>query len=159
MTEGEPIELEHSLVSVSKWEAITEKPFLSNGVKTDEDVLLYIRCMCRSPISNEKFVEALTAEDLSNINNYINAKQTATWFSEDRNPRSREVVTSELIYYWMIAMGIPFECQHWHLNRLLTLIRVCSVKNTPPKPKSRAEMANQQRALNAERRARLGTSG
>jgi len=159
-TEDCSLELEHSLVSLSKWESIVEKPFLGSNEKTIEEVLLYVECMVISTGHDSGVFHRLTKENYEAVNNYINAKMTATWFSEDKNaPRNREIITSELIYYWMLSMSIPFECETWHLNRLFTLIRVCSVKNSPGKKMPRRDLAAQRSALNAQRLAQLGTSG
>ena len=152
--------LEHSLVSLSKWESITEKPFFGNGEKTTEDVILYVKCMTFPEEADPEVYDRLSKTNFSEINAYIDRKMTATWFREDqKGPRSREVVTSELIYYWMISLGIPKECENWHLNRLFTLIRVCNVKNGPSKKMSKRDIASTQRELNAQRRAQLGTRG
>lgn len=154
------LNLEHSLASLSKWESITEKVFLGDSDKTREDTLLYVRCMTFPEEADPEVYARLSDGNLEAINTYINAKKSATWFREDDTPsRSREVITSELIYYWMISLGIPFECQYWHLNRLIALIRVCNVKNAPARKMSRAEAAARQRELNAQRKAQLGTRG
>lgn len=159
--EAVTLELEHSLVSLSKWESKWEIPFLTDNEKTDEQTLDYVRCMTITPDVPPHAYDALTPEQHSQIGEYINAKQTATWFSDKQHKRpNREVITSELIYYWMVSLTIPFECQEWHLNRLLTLVRVCNEKNNPNKKKmSRSEAAARNRDLNAQRRAQMKTEG
>jgi hypothetical protein len=155
------LELEHSLVSLSKWESKFEKPFLGKGEKTTEEVLDYIRCMVVTPNPPEEFLQKLSKENLEEVNAYIDRKMTATWFSEAPGaPKtSREVITAELVYYWMTVFHIPFECEIWHLNRLFTLIRICNLKQEKPKKMSRAEIAARNRELNAQRKAQLGTKG
>lgn len=160
--ESVTLDLEHSLVSLSKWESKHEVPFLGPKPLSHEDILDYIGMMILGDPS-PKEIEAVTrfsALELNEVNEYINAKMTATWFNERDAPRPRrEIITAELIYYWMISLNIPFECQHWHLNRLLTLIRVCNLKNSPAKKMPRADVAAQQRELNALRRQQFGTTG
>lgn len=151
---GTSITLEHSLVSLSKWESKWCKPFLSSE-KTFDEIKDYIKCMTITQNVNDYVYDFLTDENYKQIKDYIDAPMTATWFKETkRGPASSEVVTSELIYYWMIASDIPFECQKWHLNKLITLIKVCSLKNTPSKKMSKNEILSQNRALNAARRHR-----
>jgi hypothetical protein len=152
--------LEHSLVSLSKWESKYEVPFLGPKPISHEEMLDYIRMMILGDPPPDDVVYRLSSLELNQINEYVNAKMTATWFNERDAPRPRrEIITAELIYYWMISLNIPFECQHWHLNRLLTLIRVCNLKNSPKKKMSNADAAAQQRELNALRRQQLGTTG
>jgi len=155
------LDLEHSLVSLSKWESKWCKAFLSKLNKTDEEILDYIKCMTVTPNVDPDVYNHLTADNFREINAYIEAPMTATHFSEDKSSKggSREVVTSELIYYWMIALTIPPEYANWHLNRLLTLIRVCNIKNSPPKKRSQSSIAKDYSAINASRRAQLGTKG
>ena len=154
------LQLEHSLVSLSKWESKWCKPFLSKQDKTMEETIDYVRCMTVNQISDPTVYSRLTIDNLNSINEYIGSPMTATTFSNTpKGGSSGEQVTSELIYYWMIALNIPFECQKWHLNRLLTLIRVCEVKNQPPKKMSKREIMSRNAALNAARRKKLGTKG
>ncbi len=154
------LELEHSLVSLSKWESIFEKPFLGDGEKSSEEIIAYIKAMVLTPEVPEKVFHMLSEENYQEINAYLDAKHTATTFFDQGNQgRSRETVTSELIYYWMITFQVPFECERWPLNRLMTLIKICSVKSQKPKKMSRSELAARNRQLNEQRRAKLGTKG
>ena len=156
---AETLKLEHSLVSLSKWESKWEKPFISKGEKSPEETLDYIRCMTLNSVSDRVYSNITTLE-IDQISKYIDSPMTATTFSENGQPdKNREMVTSELIYYWMIALSVPVEFENWHLNRLLTLIRVCNIKNTPPKKASKREILNRNRNLNAARKQQLGTTG
>lgn len=151
--------LEHSLISLSKWESKYEKPFLSSK-KSSEEILDYIRFMTLTQNVKPEVYFYLTKENIEAITNYINAPMTATTVpkSNKRNP-VHETITAELIYYWMIALNIPFECQKWHLNRLLKLVEVCSYKSEQPKKRSRSEILQSNRELNAARRAKYKTKG
>lgn len=154
------LQLEHSLVSLSKWESKWCKSFISNNNKTDEEILDYIKCMTITQNVDPSVYRRLTRQNIEMINDYISAPMTATHFPEDKNGKhSREVITSELIYYWMVALQIPFECQKWHLNRLITLIRVCNIKNAPPKKMSKKATAGEYARLNAARRAKMNSKG
>lgn len=154
------LQLEHSLVSLSKWESKWNKAFLGRANKTEEEVIDYIKCMTITQNVDSDAYNYLTKDNIERINDYINAPMTATVFTKDETGKNnREVVTSELIYYWMIALNIPFECQKWHLNRLLTLIRVCNIKNAPPKKRSKRDIMSRNAALNAARKKQLNTRG
>ena len=154
------LQLEHSLVSLSKWESKWCKAFLSKKDKTYEETLDYIKCMTITQNVDPDVYNHLTRENIAQINKYIESPMTATFFSDDKTGKaSREIVTNELIYYWMIALNIPFECQKWHLNRLLTLIKVCNIKNSPPKKRSKREIMSRNAALNAARRKQMNSNG
>lgn len=159
-TKEQTLQLEHSLVSLSKWESKWNKPFLGKGEKTIEETLDYIKCMTLTQNVDPSVYSRLTNENIDQVNQYIEAPMTATTFSDNGTSKaSREVITAELMYYWMISYNIPFECQKWHLNRLLTLIRVCTVKNQPPKKMSKKEIMSRNAALNAQRRKALNSKG
>lgn len=152
--------LEHSLISISKWESKWHKPYLSRENKTQEEAIDYIRCMTLNGPVDPRVYRALTKQNVDEIAAYIQDPMTATTIKRENKRPSREVVTNELIYYWMTALNIPFEpCQKWHLSRLMTLIEVCSIKNQPPKKMSQAAAMKQQHALNAARLAKYHTTG
>lgn len=155
------LQLEHSLVSLSKWESKWNKAFLGKQEKTDEEIVDYIRCMTLTQNVDPEVYYRLTPKNYEEINAYIEAPMTATTITQDKQrAKNRDVVTSELIYYWMISYNIPVDiCQKWHLNRLLTLIQVCNVKNEPPKKRSKRELWSRQAAINAANRAKYGSKG
>ena len=154
------LQLEHSLVSLSKWESKWCKPFLSQNDKTRDELLDYIRCMTITQNVKPETYLCLTQANMQEIEAYINAPMTATTFSDKANKKfSREIITAELIYYWMIALGIPSSYEKWHLNRLITLIKVCNIKNQPAKKKSQHERSRDYAALNAARRKQFNTKG
>lgn len=156
--------LEHSLIAISKWESKWKKPFLQDGEKTYEETIDYIRCMTIMPSVDPDVYRYLTVDNLAEIQNYIDDQLTATWFNEDTRRKGKKKntgkqITSELIYYWMIASGVPMECQKWHLSRLMTLIRVCGEENKEPEKLSKRDIYRQNSALNAARRKKLHTKG
>ena len=157
------LHLEHSLDSLSKWETKWEKPFLQESdEKTPEMILDYIREMTLNDVPSSAYLR-LTDENINEINEYINAKRTATWFTENDKIGGRrhgsEIITSELIYYWLVALTIPFEVEKWHLNRLLTLVKICNIKNQPDKKANPKTAAASRQALNRSRRLKHGTKG
>lgn len=152
--------LEHSLVSLSKWESKWCKSFLNIKNFTQEEFVDYVKCMTITQNVKDEVYARLTNDDVQKIMKYINAPMTATTFSnQPQGRKNNEIVTSELIYYWMISHNIPFKCEKWHLNRLMTLIRVCNVKNGKPKKMSRRQIMNQNAALNAARREQFNSRG
>ena len=159
-TKEQTLQLEHSLVSLSKWESKWNKPFLSKDTKTEEEELDYIKCMTITQNVDPNVYKFMPLNVREEIKEYINAPMTATWFSEDKNTKSSsEQITSELIYYWMVAQNIPFECEKWHLNRLITLIKICNIKSQPPKKMGKKAIMSRNAALNAARRKQLNTKG
>lgn len=153
--------LEHSLISISKWEAKYHKPFLDNNVeKTPEELIDYIRFMSLTSNVDPNAFTLIPSSEMDRILTYIKDSQSATTFSDEKNGKaSREIITSELIYYWMVALQIPFECQKWHINRLLTLVKICNIKNQPSKKMPKSDIYAQNAMLNAKRRARLHSKG
>lgn len=149
---------EHSLVSMSKWESKWHKPYISTE-KTTEEYIDYFRCMCLTQNVKDYVFRFLSAENYEELNNYIEDPMTATWFNNMEKGGGKEIITSEIIYWWMINYSIPFECQKWHLNRLLTLVRVCAIKSQQPKKMSKSETMSRNRALNEARKAAMHTRG
>lgn len=159
-TKEQKIDLEHSLVSISKWESKWKKPFLSREQKTIEETIDYIRCMTVTKNVDPMIYYSIPVDVVNKINDYIEDPMTATWINnKEGRSTSRQIITSELIYYWMVSYRIPFECQKWHLNRLLMLIQVCDEKNKPPKKMSKQQILSRNAALNASRRAKLHSNG
>lgn len=164
VTDARVLQLEHSLVSLSKWESKYEKPFLSQNTKTPEEIRDYIEMMDLGTNTPPEVFENLTNDDFMKINAYMNAKQTATWFNE-RGPKrpNSQAVTSELLYYWLTSYEIPWVVETWHLSRLFTLIKVFNEergsKDTKTNKRSGESMASERQRLNAERKAQMNTSG
>lgn len=159
-TKETKLQLEHSLVSIQKWEAKWKIPFLTKEPKTFEQTIDYVRCMTITQNVKDEVYQNLTAENLRAINDYIGEDMTATWFSEEKFKKpNRQQVTAELIYYWMVALQIPHEYRKWHLNQLITLIRVTEAEQTPSKKRPRNQMLSERRALNEARKAKLHTKG
>lgn len=154
--------LEHSLLSVSKWESKWKVPFLNNKKITGEQFLDYIRCMTIAPNVDPMVYASMDTDLLQKIKDYIDDPMTATWFSEDKGPKKpppRKAITSEIIYFWMFNQGIPLEWEKRHLNKLLTLIRVCSIENAPPDKMSKKDIYARQKAINAYNKARFKSKG
>lgn len=161
-TKEQTLQLEHSLVSISKWESKWKKAFLKNVEKTNEEMIDYIKCMTITQNVDPEIYNYLTDDNYRQISDYINDPMTATKvYDSDGNKNSRKTVTSELIYYWMIALNIPPRYEKWHLNRLLTLIRVCNIENKPAKKRrvNKKDTANRYAELNAARRKQLNSQG
>jgi hypothetical protein len=160
--ESVALEFEHSLAALSKWESKWEKPFLVNDDKTPEEIISYFECMCLIEDFAPEVLLKLEPEQIQEILDYMNTKNSATTFNGvEKPPRVSEITTSELFYYWMTALGIDWQAQYWHLNRLINLIRVCDLKNKPQneqRPVTRDDLAAR-RDLNEQRRRELGTSG
>ena len=156
--------LEHSLISLSKWESKWHVPYLSTQLNM-EQTRDYIRCMCLTQNVPDDIFDRISPATINQVSEYIKDTMTATWFNNGReqthsNGRMNgEIITAEIIYYWMVSMNIPMECQKWHLNRLLTLVRVIGEKNAPPKKMSQADIARRYADLNAQRKARMHTKG
>lgn len=161
-TKEQILQLEHSLITLSKWEAKWHIHFINNKKITTEQMLDYIRCMTMTPNVDPNVYLVLTKENLNEISDYINNPMTATTVHNHKKPGaapSREITTSEVLYYQMIQFGIPFECEKWHLNRLLMLIKVCAAYSSPDKKMSKSAIAKQYSQLNNARRAAMHTKG
>lgn len=157
---GRTLVLEHSLVSLAKWESKWKKPFLTKNPMTSAETIDYIRFMTITQNVPPEVYITLPRDVINKIYEYIEHPMTATTFRKDNSKlTNREVITAEIIYYWMIVLNIPMECQKWHLNRLLTLINVVNIKTQPTKKLSRKQLLSRNRRLNAERRRLLNTTG
>lgn len=156
------IQLEHSLISMQKWESKWHKPFLVEGKKTTDEAIDYIRCMCLTPNVKDDVFYCIPSSEQERISKYIDDPMTATWFRENKSPSvggKKEVVTAEIIYYWMIKLNIPSEYKKWHLNQLLTLIRVINAKDAPKKKHTTKEILEEHRLINQANRKRFNTKG
>lgn len=156
---AQTLQLEHSLVSISKWECKHHKAFLGKKEKTNAELIDYVRCMTLTQNVDPQVYYALSDKEFEIINQYIDDPMTALYFQDDEKGNNSDTVTAELIYYWMIALNIPFECQKWHLNKLLALIRVCNIKNKPSKKRSTKDIISRNRAINAANRRRFNSRG
>lgn len=156
------LQLEHSLISLSKWESHWCKPFLTKEARTNEEMLDYVKCMTINKNVDPSVYSFLTKDDYDKISEYIDAPMTATVFYEDKKSNkggSKRRITSELIYYWMIALNIPVEFEKWHVNRLLTLIKLCNYESQPDKKMSKKETAKMYASINAARRKKYNSKG
>lgn len=151
--------LKHSLVSVAKWEARWHTPFLDKKNKTYEQTIDYIRCMTLNKNVDQSVYKAITNDIIEKVDSYINDSMTAVVFKKDDSSNGSEIVTAELVYYWMTALNIPYECRKWHFNRLITLIRVCNIKNSPDKKMSKRQTASHYKELNKARRKKYNSKG
>lgn len=159
-TKGGTLTLEHSLLSLSRWESKWKKSFLNEEHKTEEEMRDYIRCMDISSSTNPELYLGIGRKEMQQINDYINDPMTATTFHDQQKGRSREIITNEIIYYWMVESGIPFDpCEKWHLNRLMTLIRVINLKQQPAKKMKQSDWLKQRSELNAARRRAMHSHG
>lgn len=162
---GQVITLEHSLVSISKWEMLWKEPFIGKDDLTSAQIIDYIRCMTITQNVNPLLYTGITQTTVDKVKQYMDDPMTATWFRDDKTKtRSTRKITSELVYYWMIESGIPMECQKWHFNRLMTLIQVCNEERKAADSNNRKKMnprdlARSRSALNAQRKAQLHSRG
>ena len=159
-TKAQTLQLEHSLVSLSKWESRWNKPFLTKQKKTLEETIDYVKCMTLTQNVKPEVYNYLTNSNINEVNRYIALPMTATqFFEEKKSPGSKEQITAELVYYWMVVLNIPFECQKWHLNRLLMLIRICNAENKPPKKRSKRDLYRHHAEVNAANRKKFNSKG
>lgn len=162
-TEAKTLTFEHSLMSIAKWESKWHKPYMSKEQRTEEEIRDYIRCMCITDKVDPNIFYAMDQKTINKIVDYITDPQTATTFKKKDERPNREIITNEIVYYWMCELGIPFDpCQKWHFNRLMTLIRVASIKKQSPKKsgkKGQQDAINRMSAENARRKALYNTRG
>lgn len=157
---GGHLELEHSLIAISKWESKYKKPFFSKKEKTQDEISYYIKCMTLNDVKDPLIYNSLSNSDFKLVSDYINDSMTATVISKKNSGGgSPEPITSELIYFWMLSFNVPVEFQYWHINRLMTLLRICSIKNQAPQKHSTSQLLNRNAALNAARRKMLNSKG
>jgi len=159
VTKEQVLQMEHSLVSISKWESKWLKPYLGKQERTKEEMLDYLRCMTTTQNVDPTLYSALSQANMAKIAKYIDSPMSATIINDTSRRANTEIITSELLYYWMIQFNIPFECQKWHLNRLMMLIRICSIKNEKPKKMSKADVMNRNKSLNEARKKANNTKG
>lgn len=158
-TKETTLKLEHSLISIAKWESKWHIPYLSSE-KTNEQALDYVRCMTLNPDVDPNVYLRLTVDDIKELKEYIEDPMTATTIKDDGSKHGNgQIITAELVYYWMTQFNIPIEFEKWHFNRLITLIRVCAEESNPNKKMSKAEAAKSMREINAARRAKYNTKG
>lgn len=156
----ETLEMEHSLLSISKWESKWGKVFLSKDNKSYEETIDYYKCMTLNENVDPAVYDRLSDKNIKEIQDYIKSPMSATFFNNNKNNGvNKEPTTSELIYYWMVSFNIPFSCETWHLNRLLNLIRICGIKNESPKKMSKRDLMSRNSALNAQRRQMYNSKG
>lgn len=159
-TKPQKICLEHSLVSIYKWEDKYERSFLNSSEMSYEEILYYVKCMTITQNVDDNLYYSLTEDNWKEIIDYIEKPHTATKINHNKNaPKNREIITSEIIYYWMISLGIPLDCQKWNFNKLMTLIEVCSIKNQPKKKMSNRDIYKSNSAINKARREARRSKG
>ena len=159
MSKEYKLSLEHSLISLSRWESKWHKAFLTKALKTDEETLDYIKCMTMNKDIDEEAYNLITPDYMEIVNKYIADPVTATTFMKEDKKGGQEIVTSELIYFWIVNYSIPFECEKWHLNRLITSIEVCAIKTQPKKKMSQRALLNRNRMINEQRLKQYNTTG
>ena len=166
VTKETTLQLEHSLISLQKWEARWHTPFLVKKGKTLEQTIDYIRCMCLTPNVKEDVFYCIPKSEMTRIANYIDDPMTATTVTtRGKGPgpkKKNKIVTAEVIYYWMISLNIPNEYRKWHLNQLLMLIRVINAENAsndPNNKRKKHEVLADYRAINEANKKRFNTKG